>query len=366
MMMSHVSNQSTNINEEVDFQSSSQFSHSAEEPEYDDSSVDDISSSENEISSFCDNDVDEDSQHSVCSVLSNRPSEIAALVTNQLSALAIIEDSSSDSDSNDDNILEVGFNLYGRSSDLEDPPQDSIMILPDTTSPDIAAESAPIHVVEAKLLHMMTKYSVPLHVYPKLMEWAKEVACTPNYDFQKPSTFASTMKKLTSHHSMSHNVANVVVVEVDDYPETKVRVFPFLQNIRKLLKNPKLMEGSVWNADPNSSVYGEINTGSWWASAEKNMVKRMEHYGVGPQEKHKLCPLLFFIDGTHCDRNGRLQAEPVLCSIVNRQKNLSSTVRFPRTIRKHINARRHCLVDELRNLTNSNLVMGSLLRRLPT
>ena len=239
MMMSHVSSQSTNNNEEVDFQSSSQFSHSAEEPEYDDSSVDDISSSENEISSFCDNDVDEDSQHSVCSVLSNRPSEIAALVTNQLSALAIIEDSSSDSDSNDDNILEVGFNLYGRSSDLEDPPQDSIMILPDTTSPDIAAESAPIHVVEAKLLHMMTKYSVPLHVYPKLMEWAKEVACTPNYDFQKPSTFASTMKKLTSHHSMSHNVANVVVVEVDDYPEASFNLVGSIDDA--IEKGKKLM-----------------------------------------------------------------------------------------------------------------------------
>ena len=107
---------------------------------------------------------------------------------------------------------------------------------------------------------------------------------------------------MTSHHSMAHNVAKAVVVEVDDCPETNVRVFPFLKNVRKLLNNPKPMEGSVWNADCTSSVHGEINTGSWWASAEKTMVNRMEHCGVVNQEKHKLCPLLFFIDGAHCDR----------------------------------------------------------------
>ena len=36
-----------------------------------------------------------------------------------------------------------------------------------------------------------------------------------------------------------------------------------------------------------------------------------------PPDKHFLVPILLFIDATHCDCNGRLQAEPVLLSIGN-------------------------------------------------
>eukprot|EP00957_Ditylum_brightwellii_P080448 6118942-Ditylum_brightwellii.AAC.1 len=67
------------------------------------------------------------------------------------------------------------------------------------------------------------------------------------------------------------------------------------------------MEGSIWRKAPdNFPNYGEINTGKWWAATEQQLERRLSYHSVSNKQKHFLCPVIFFIDGTHCDHNGCL------------------------------------------------------------
>eukprot|EP00957_Ditylum_brightwellii_P068918 5231335-Ditylum_brightwellii.AAC.1 len=78
------------------------------------------------------------------------------------------------------------------------------------------------------------------------------------------------------------------------------------------------MKGSIWRKAPDNVLhYGKINTGKWWASAEAQMEWQLTYHSVPNKQKHFLYPIIFFIDGTHCNHNRRLQAKPVLCSIGN-------------------------------------------------
>eukprot|EP00957_Ditylum_brightwellii_P189907 14457238-Ditylum_brightwellii.AAC.1 len=78
------------------------------------------------------------------------------------------------------------------------------------------------------------------------------------------------------------------------------------------------MKGSILRKAPDNVLhYGVINTGKWLASAEAQMEWRLTYHSVPNKQKNFLCPIIFFIDGTHCDCNGRFQANTVLCSIGN-------------------------------------------------
>ena len=78
------------------------------------------------------------------------------------------------------------------------------------------------------------------------------------------------------------------------------------------------MSGAVWRYNNNNNgMISEMNTGSWWHNAEKQMIESISEDSAVPPDHHFLVPILLFIDATHCDRNGRLQAEPVLLSIGN-------------------------------------------------
>ena len=77
------------------------------------------------------------------------------------------------------------------------------------------------------------------------------------------------------------------------------------------------MENSNWAYNGNSNSFADLNTGTWWKNAEKHMKTLMDMHDIRDRSNHYLCPIVLFVDGNHCDRNGRLQAEPVLCSISN-------------------------------------------------
>eukprot|EP00978_Attheya_sp_CCMP212_P036700 scaffold168312_cov75-Attheya_sp.AAC.2 len=77
------------------------------------------------------------------------------------------------------------------------------------------------------------------------------------------------------------------------------------------------MANLLWKYDASSEVYGESNTGLWWKEAEENMMLRLDEYEIPNRELHYIAPVTMFIDNTHCDRNGRLQAEVVLVSFGN-------------------------------------------------
>jgi hypothetical protein len=190
----------------------------------------------------------------------------------------------------------------------------------------------PIDLVEARLLQLMMKYSVPLGSYKSFLEWAK-LSVNTKYDFDSSKkTFGANIKKLLNHESQARNQPTETILPGrGQLPDVSVYTFPFLENAKYMYSQEMLMANSVWKYDATSEVYGESNTGLWWKEAEENMMLRLDEYDIPNQDLHYIAPVTMFIDNTHCDRNGRLQAEPCLVSFGNiclEQRKKSSSYFF--------------------------------------
>ena len=277
------------------------------------------------VDSSC-SDADDAHENNVYYAESYAQSYLAHITNNQFmdtynsndsnSSLAEYSDSSnisSQEHSHDNNSVNSDFSMMNTEHLLED----NSSLSDASQQSDEANENEPIDPVEAKLLMLMTKFSIPLHAYPKFIKWGKECKESSGYNFDRPTSFGSTIKKLTSHKSMQHNKPRIVDVTVEGAPTCTVHAFPFLMNIRKLLSNKDVMSKSVFNYDGRRSYYGEINSGKWWQMAEADLNNRLEYFNISSREHHHVAPIILFIDATHCDRNGRLKAEPVLCSLGN-------------------------------------------------
>ena len=177
----------------------------------------------------------------------------------------------------------------------------------------------PLFRSEVHLLYLMSKYAIPADAYPKFMQWGKE-ASERGEGFSTRTTMRKAVEKLTSHKSVCHNVATQYMVEIGNYPPCEVSVFPFVKNVRRKMNNAKLMNNVMLQYEGGMGVpYGELNTTGWWKNAEGSLRNELQERGVIESEilLHIIVPIVLFIDATHCDRNGRLSAEPVLCSIGN-------------------------------------------------
>ena len=176
----------------------------------------------------------------------------------------------------------------------------------------------PIDIVEARLLELMMQYSVPLGAYKSFLEWGKLCGST-NYDFESAKkTFGTNMKKLMKDGSQARNqVFSTILPGLGGLPDASVFTFPFLENSKHIFSQENLMQNSLWTYDASSTYYGESNTGLWWKIAEENMKSRLDEFDVPDKHLHYIAPVTMFIDNTHCDRNGRLQAEPCLVSFGN-------------------------------------------------
>eukprot|EP00978_Attheya_sp_CCMP212_P001567 scaffold3218_cov63-Attheya_sp.AAC.1 len=171
----------------------------------------------------------------------------------------------------------------------------------------------PIDLVKARLLELMMKYSVPLDSYKSFLEWAK-LSVNTKYDFDSSKkTFGANIKTLLNHESQARNQPTETILPGRcQLPDVSVYTFPFLENGKYMYSQQMLMANSLWKYDASSEVYGESNTGLWWKEAEENMMLRLNKYDIPNRELHYIAPVTMFIDNTHCDRNGRLQAEPCL------------------------------------------------------
>ena len=174
-----------------------------------------------------------------------------------------------------------------------------------------------ISATEGHLLYLMTKYNVPAAAYPKFMEWAA-MGCEAGFNFSVKSSFKTVVNKLLSSKPQMHAKIYSVRVHVGAIPSVSVYFFSFIDNIQKLINDQELMSGAVWKYNnDNNGIISEMNTGSWWQNAENKMINSISEDSSIPHDHHFLVPILLFSDATHCDRNGCLQAEPVLLSIGN-------------------------------------------------
>ena len=173
-----------------------------------------------------------------------------------------------------------------------------------------------LHIAEIKLIGIMTKFSLPNKAYEIIMEWAKS-AVKDGFDFSNARSYRGTMSKILSQRPAKHVDVKSEFVKVGTLPKQEVHVFPFLTNVKRLLKDQELMEESNWRYDSGHDVCGDLNTGDWWKEAEENMFHSLSQFGITRTSNHYLVPVVLFIDATHCDIKGCLQAEPVLCTIGN-------------------------------------------------
>ena len=170
-----------------------------------------------------------------------------------------------------------------------------------------------LHPFEAKLLQLFVNNSIPITLFPlftSLFQYGQDTEYNPKKapSYHQLITKLKTIKELKRHQYVTKQY-------IVDNTFHSIRVFPFLDNVKWLLSQEELMSNGLFSYDSKSNSYFEMNTGSWWKKAEKDMLYRTTYVSEFNGSKHVLVPIILFIDKTHCSNNGSLNAEPVLVSI---------------------------------------------------
>ena len=172
-----------------------------------------------------------------------------------------------------------------------------------------------LHPFEAKLLQLFVNNSIPITLFQqftKLFQYAIEC----DYNPKKAPTYHQLITKLKAIEELKRHHYETKHFCVDNTSHL-IRVFPFLDNVKWLLKQEELMSDGLFKYDSKSNSYCEMNTGSWWRNAEKKMLHRTKGVVTNCGSRHVLVPIIYFIDKSHCSSNGSLNAEPVMVSIGN-------------------------------------------------
>jgi hypothetical protein len=171
-----------------------------------------------------------------------------------------------------------------------------------------------------ELLYILKKSNAPLYLYDLIVQWAKKAtatyqvnftmncipsrsqiieSCKKQFDlkriepFEKPTCLrgSNTIIKIVVHDFMS----SLYSLLIDEK----------LMNRNNLLLSDDLLDGlNKKQTKVNNRVHlNDINTGSVYKLGVKSF--------ISDSEKQLLCPIIFFIDKTHTDINGRLCLEQV-------------------------------------------------------
>ena len=188
-----------------------------------------------------------------------------------------------------------------------------------------------------ELLKILNTAKAPLYLYDHIMAWTKKAANVYNVDFGvevnlSREKFIQELKvkyqlqtlEPTIHTLKLRGSGNTTEVVKHSFKESLYS----LLNDKQLMQQDKLLltpadfnkqDKSLNNSSNNKVVYGDINTGTVYQMAKEEYLK---------DSNDVLCPIIFFIDKTHTDTNGRLCLEPIrfTLGIFNRetQNNPSS------------------------------------------
>jgi hypothetical protein len=168
-----------------------------------------------------------------------------------------------------------------------------------------------------ELLQILKKCGTPLYLFDDIMSWANRSYWEYNFDFSASEIFKrdALLYKIKEQYDYS-------LIEPDIYkfklPGSQVVVdmvvHDFLASLYTLLNDDALMKAENLLIDVNDPFHvpskptqnceiSDINSGLVWYKAYKRYIR--------PNSNQLLCPLIFFIDKTHTDRNGRLCIEQI-------------------------------------------------------
>ena len=182
--------------------------------------------------------------------------------------------------------------------------------------------------VAVKLLDILKRAKAPLYLYDNIIDWAKNAVNQHNIDFGLNHMISRN--KTIQHLKFKYDLKPIEPkTELINLPGSQSQIelvtHSFKSSLYSLLNDENLMrpENLLINPDnpfsaPMSTYCGDINTGSAFMAARKEYITHSNEL---------LCPIIFFIDKTHTDVNGRLCLEPIrfTLGIFNRETRNNPT-----------------------------------------
>jgi hypothetical protein len=186
------------------------------------------------------------------------------------------------------------------------------------------------------LLDILHRAGSPLYLFDKIMKWAKKSTFAHHFDFNDipiRDKFIATLMKQFDYNLIEPESRKITL------PGSKATIeiilHDFSASLYTLLCDDELMhisnllldENDIYKPPekpmPNSQI-DDINTGEVWFNAYSRYVK-IENLDI-------LCPIIFFIDKTHTDKNGRLCIEQVRFTLGIFKRNVRNQSRAWRSI----------------------------------
>ena len=178
------------------------------------------------------------------------------------------------------------------------------------------------------LLEILQDAGCPLNVFDKIVAWAKKCyMLNVKFDEMFSPNRAQLLRDIDSlfnlqnlkpkikHYNMKSTGEDIPVVHVE-----------FLDALYSLLSDDVLMHPDNLLDDNkiDSEILDDINSGSVYNAAKQFYVK--------DPKCEKIIPIIFFIDKTHTDINGRLKLEPLMFTLGIFKRKCRANPMFWRTL----------------------------------
>ena len=169
--------------------------------------------------------------------------------------------------------------------------------------------------VKIELINILREGCAPLNLIKKIWEWARK-AVLQEIDFTDSCTRASVIKFLKQRYG-TLGICNPIVDKVllpNAQQSIDIVRFDFLDQLYSLLSDPDINrpENLIFPGDDPFEAPEKIKPNHQMTDFIDGSVYRIAyHEHVKIPGTDVLCPIIFFIDKTYVDRQGRLTLEPI-------------------------------------------------------
>jgi Plavaka transposase len=171
------------------------------------------------------------------------------------------------------------------------------------------------HTSQIELLFLLKKARVPLYLFDDIIKWTKNAAEQYNINFLNGgiSNRNNCINNLKNQYDLTGLTPTKVSVKLrGSGSRVNLIIHDFKQCLYSLLNDSFLMqeenllytkENLYYQEKKRQSTLNDIDTGTVFQKAQEIYLRK--------DSKDVLCPVIFFIDKTHTDTNGRLCLEQV-------------------------------------------------------
>jgi hypothetical protein len=167
-----------------------------------------------------------------------------------------------------------------------------------------------------ELINILKETNSPLYMFDNIMQWAIRCNSKLNVEFTKNSilTREVLVDKIKTQFDVKKIEPKTILTNLPGAKtNTKIVCHDFKMCLYSLLSDKNLMKEENLLFDPDNiftmpkfykaNIFEDIHTGSVYQKAYNKIIQ--------DPTKELLCPIIFFIDKTHTDRNGRLCLEQI-------------------------------------------------------